>query len=68
MITFWEVLGVDASQDSEKLFLQLDLDKSGTIDILETLIGLSTVVNATKEEKIPERLPIQMISTCTCVI
>jgi serine/threonine-protein phosphatase 2B regulatory subunit len=49
---FCEVLGVDASQDSEKLFLQLDLDKSGTIDILETLIGLSTVVNATKEEKL----------------
>ena len=49
---FCEVLGVDASQDSEKLFMQLDLDKSGTIDILETLIGLSTVVNATKEEKL----------------
>jgi len=49
---FCEILGVDATKEAEDLFNLIDLDRSGTIDILETLIGLSTCTNAPKEEKL----------------
>ena len=49
---FCEILGVDPTPEIEQTFNLFDLDRSGTIDILETLIGLSTTTNAAKEEKL----------------
>jgi serine/threonine-protein phosphatase 2B regulatory subunit len=49
---FCEVLTVDPTPEIEAMFNLFDLDRSGTIDILEMLIGLSTTTNAAKEEKL----------------
>jgi len=49
---FCEILGVDPTLEIEGTFNLFDLDRSGTIDILELLIGLSATTSAPKEEKL----------------